>query len=865
MVRMTAMLTLTLLSLCMGPVSTIKRLNHMLDLTSTSFGQTFPHNGLMLLYWFTSHTDFTDEDAIVPKDFDPTMADYGCTVYRNSEGIFPRIPRKAEDESYYIIGNLKKAGAKFPTYVNQDYYNAYCDLKESQYSTTRDGTSKNRDRIIFRLKTLSSSFIIKDVYITQTTATGLHLSHTQTYEVTVQLLKEISDIMKHKAAILCPSMKSKEEQAHSMFEESNLAWFLTLADYDVSLRELCLRSAHCSDYTHEVGGCRNSLHCVPGSKYGEICDWSPISLTVGTTDEGQAVLNWANVPDTRVEEEGLVVALFENDHSSVALTEKAVDGLTLGSFSTEINLDAGLQVRLLLKPNETLWRGPELDDANGKTPVILNAYGSIQLFARNGTAGVRFYVKKSYDWKVKFSGWYIGYHLTASSSYSAYVYMQNFVQKADNQLPKFDVYEYVYNDYKIRSSAFLQVKNSVVVFVTSLDSEGRCPLPCRCEGTLRYCDKAGLAAVPQDLIGSSGLSLRYNHLLCLPQAALSRLNTLQWLFLGHNQIQSLDERAFLGLRRLKELELSVNHLRLLPNRTFRPLPNLRLLDLSTNQVSALSASQFRGLRKLMVLRLRRNWLTSLPVRVFQDLRKLRVLDLGENRLQTLARNAFVGLLSLTELRLDRNRLNRVNLGLFARLTSLRSLDLSQNKAAWLGRTLHWHWASLEHLDLSRNRLEWVEPTAFHGVPRLKSLLLHSNHLQVLDLNILQNWVSLENLTLSGNPWDCGRNICTLAAWLGHYRGRRDNGPVCSMPEEAEGENVLDAVHAFQTCQPHVLDLNTERNITVDINTNTEMDITVETDTVVIATEPEWYIVTETTEQIYMEEHKEEEDEEDQLD
>lgn len=402
------------------------------------------------------------------------------------------------------------------------------------------------------------------------------------------------------------------------------------------------------------------------------------------------------------------------------------------------------------------------------------------------------------------------------------------------------------------------------VFVTSLDSEGRCPHPCRCEGTLRYCDKAGLITVPQDLIGSSGLSLRDNRLLCLPQGALSRFNTLQWLFLGHNQIQRLDERAFLGLRRLKELELSANQLWLLPNRTFWPLPNLRLLDLSTNQVSALSSSQFRGLRKLMVLRLRRNLLVSVPVRVFQDLRKLRVLDLGENRLQTLARNAFVGLLSLTELRLDQNRLNRVNLGLFARLTSLRSLDLSQNKAAWLGRTLHWNWPTLEHLDLSRNRLEWVEPTAFYGVPRLKSLLLNSNRLQVLERNILQNWVSLENLTLSGNPWDCGRNICALATWLGRYRGRRDNA-LCSLPEEAEGENILDAVYAFQTCQSHVFGFNTETNITVEINTNTETDNTVgtDTDTVVIATVTEWYIVTETMEHVLKEENKEEEEEEEQ--
>ncbi|XP_041923467.1 uncharacterized protein LOC121688142 [Alosa sapidissima] len=456
MVRLTAVLALTVLSLCMGPVSTIRRLNHMLDLTSSSF-QKFPHNGLMLLYWFTAHTDFTSEDAIVPKDFNPSMGDYGCTMYGNREGLFPTISPYTKDESYYIIGNLKNAAAKFPTYVNQDYYNAYCNLKDSQYSTTQDNTNKNQDRIIFRLKALSSGFHIKDVYITQTTATGLRLSHTHTYEVTMQLLREITDIMQHKAAILCPSLKLKEEQAHSMFEDPNLAWFLTLADYDVSYRELCLSSTHCSDYTQGFGGCTNSLHCIPGNKYGEVCDWDPTSLKVGTTEDGHAVLNWTNIPDTRVEEEGLVVALFENDHSSDALAEKAVDGLTSGSFPTEISLDAGLQVRLLLKPNKTLWRGPELDDANGKNQLILNSYASVQLFARNGTAGVRLYVKKSYDWKVNFLNWYIGYCLNTGSSYSAWVYIQNIVQKV-YQFAEFDVYEYVYG-LKIRSSSCLKVIN----------------------------------------------------------------------------------------------------------------------------------------------------------------------------------------------------------------------------------------------------------------------------------------------------------------------------------------------------------------------------------------------------------------------
>ncbi|KAL2085623.1 hypothetical protein ACEWY4_018943 [Coilia grayii] len=712
----------------------------------------------MLLYWFTAHVEFDSEDFLTPKDYDPTKGDYGSKTYINRERLLPRIAHNVKDESYYIIGNLKNGAAEFPKYVNQDYYNAYCSLEGDQWINKRDDANRNRDRIIFRLKLLSSGRLrITEVYITQTAVSGLRLNPNLTYEVTPQLLKEIKDIMQHHVAILCPSLKHNEEKAHNMFEDQNLAWFLTLVDYDISRRELCLSNVHCADYAGVGEDCLNHLHCSPGSTEDEVCDWTPVSLRVGTTADGKAAVSWG-IPDTKVEEEGLTVALFKNDDSSSALVEKAVDGLTSGSFPTDISLNAGLQVRLVLKgekQEETLWRGAELDDANRKRPVkIMSTDASMQLFTRDGLAYIRLYVKKS------FTNW------------------QN--------------------------------------------------------------------SFPSDW------------------GALSRLSTLQWLLLGQNQIQSLDEQAFLGLRRLKELELSANQLRLLPNRTFRPLRNLRLLDLSSNQLSALSSSQFCGLRKLVVLRLRGNLLASVPVRVFQDLRKLQRLDLGENDLQTLARNAFVGLISLTELRLDQNRLNRINMGLFARLTSLHTLDLRQNRATWLGRTLHWYWPTLEHLDLSHNQLEWVEPAAFCGVPNLKSLLLESNRLQVLERRILESWVSLENLTLSGNPWDCGPSVCALAAWLGHFRGRQNNGPLCALPHKVEGENILDAVHAFQTCQSHVFDFNNGKNISAEVNTYIEMDTAVVTDTVVTATETEWYIVTETTENTLNEEHRNEEDEEEQF-
>lgn len=465
MMRLTVVLTITLLILWLEPVSAIKRLHNMLDLASTKFGTQFPNNGLMLLYWFTLHIDFPDELTMKPKGFDPSRGDYGCKSYPNSERLLPKIPRDTDSDTYYIIGNLNHVAAKFPSYVYQDYYNAHCSLPDDQSSTTKNMTRRSHDRIFFKLKGLSSVprynthrivFRLKiissvphiiAVYVTQTTLNGLRLNPDFTFEVTPQLLREISDIVQQKTAILCPALKPTAEKAHNMFEDEKLVWFLTLADYDVSSRELCLSGTFCSDYTEVGGDCINSLHCTLGNNYDEVCDWNPMSLTVSSSDDGLAVVNWVNIPDTKAGNSLLMVALFQNDQSSDALAEKAVDGLATGSFSTTISLDAGLQVRLLLKSKETLWRGPELDDANGQMPVNIVNFNdaSIQLFVRNGSACARLYIKKSFsDWNEKlYSGnSYMCYYASSAGSCLESAYLTIMVQTSGHKFAEFNIYEH---------------------------------------------------------------------------------------------------------------------------------------------------------------------------------------------------------------------------------------------------------------------------------------------------------------------------------------------------------------------------------------------------------------------------------------
>ncbi|XP_035273837.1 leucine-rich repeat transmembrane neuronal protein 1 [Anguilla rostrata] len=342
---------------------------------------------------------------------------------------------------------------------------------------------------------------------------------------------------------------------------------------------------------------------------------------------------------------------------------------------------------------------------------------------------------------------------------------------------------------------------SLGIFLKMLPAaEGVCPRLCRCDSKLLYCEGLNLTDVPHNLSSATGLSLRENGLSELREGQFAGLMQLTWLYLDHNAVELVEESAFERLRRLKELDLSFNRIESLPNATFRPLPNLRILDLSYNRLQALEPDLFHGLRKLTNLHMRYNAIKYVPVRIFQDCRSMQFLDLGYNQLQSLARNSFAGLFKLTELHLEHNELVKVNLAHFPRLISLRTLYMRRNKATIVVSTLDWTWHFLEKIDFSGNEIEYIEPHVFESVPNLKSLQLDLNKLTYIDQRILDSWTSLESITLSGNQWECSRNVCALASWLSGFQGQRDSALLCASPDTAQGEDVLDAVYAFQLCE-----------------------------------------------------------------
>uniref|UniRef100_A0AAV2MSB6 Leucine-rich repeat transmembrane neuronal protein 4 n=1 Tax=Knipowitschia caucasica TaxID=637954 RepID=A0AAV2MSB6_KNICA len=191
--------------------------------------------------------------------------------------------------------------------------------------------------------------------------------------------------------------------------------------------------------------------------------------------------------------------------------------------------------------------------------------------------------------------------------------------------------------------------------------ERPCPLSCRCDGKIIYCESNAFRDVPRNVsVTTQGLSLRYNSLMSLRSHQFAGLSQLVWLYLDHNYIATVDGQAFHGIRRLKELILSSNKITLLQNNTFHDVSNLRNLDLSYNKLQVLQPSQM---------------LTQGPPWMWTSLQKL---DVSGNELEDLDPSTFQCLPNLQTLNLDSNKLINISQQTVDTWISLTTISLAGN-------------------------------------------------------------------------------------------------------------------------------------------------------------------------------------------
>ncbi|KAL2098090.1 hypothetical protein ACEWY4_007297 [Coilia grayii] len=421
-------LSCLLVWLSLASAADIQTISSISELRALEYGKCFPQHGLMLLHWLSTIITIDPNDVVQfkPKVFDP-ITSYPFTPYANDNHFLPDL---TPTTAYYMVGNLLRGSAgRFPSYITQDFYNSF------------NYPMRNRDRIIIRVDSWYDPVRIDQVYIAQESSyqrDSTYIPYPPTL-VSASLLRQIASL-RNQIAIrnssvgqLYPAYNESLDTADSMFSEPGLAKFLTMAGYDVSGR---------------FGVSAQMWYC-PNSP--AMCRTRWVSMQLKTTDKGHAIVSWSGLPSS-IQKIHTNVALYKNDESNSPLFEVKVNGRLMGTAETTIQLNPGLQLRLLREEvaDSVIWRGPELDDAKGRIPVRIGSLGaSLQLFTKNGYASARLYIRKSFDtWKDAFYYSWIAFYASASEGNDDYLSGQwqwavYFEKKPSDEFEHCDIYEYV--------------------------------------------------------------------------------------------------------------------------------------------------------------------------------------------------------------------------------------------------------------------------------------------------------------------------------------------------------------------------------------------------------------------------------------
>ncbi|RXN20106.1 hypothetical protein ROHU_025260 [Labeo rohita] len=135
-----------------------------------------------------------------------------------------------------------------------------------------------------------------------------------------------------------------------------------------------------------------------------------------------------------------------------------------GALSTNVLLNAGLQPRLQLYSyyfgTPVTWYGPEFDGANRVIPIrIKGSDASLQLWAKDGKACARLYIKKTFkNWKDVFYNSWVGFYKSSqheNNKYDKYKYAIEFELIDSTTREDYDIYQH---DFSLTIAPGVQIR-----------------------------------------------------------------------------------------------------------------------------------------------------------------------------------------------------------------------------------------------------------------------------------------------------------------------------------------------------------------------------------------------------------------------
>lgn len=174
------------------------------------------------------------------------------------------------------------------------------------------------------------------------------------------------------------------------------------------------------------------------------------------------------------------------------------------------------------------------------------------------------------------------------------------------------------------------------------------------------------------------LNLNENQIDFIDQSAFLRMNNLVYLNLSHNSIERLNKGIFDSLIQLEELILGNNQINFIDPGVFGKLRRLKKLNLSHNQIESVSKNLFDSNENLEELNLGNNKITLLESNNFSKLAKLKILYLNLNKIEYLSKEQFNGLTNLEILFLNSNKIQSIKKEAFFQLVNLKVIFLFDN-------------------------------------------------------------------------------------------------------------------------------------------------------------------------------------------
>ncbi|XP_030061377.1 leucine-rich repeat and transmembrane domain-containing protein 1 [Microcaecilia unicolor] len=160
-----------------------------------------------------------------------------------------------------------------------------------------------------------------------------------------------------------------------------------------------------------------------------------------------------------------------------------------------------------------------------------------------------------------------------------------------------------------------------------------CPEMCLCRQSTKTvnCNNKGLAEIPTNVPSETRiLYLQNNNIQAINNSAFVNTPWLTIIDLSNNSISSLPSNAFLGLHFLQTLNLTNNLIHDLENNIFNPLQNLTELDLSSNNIVNLPESLGNSTDRLTLLTVKHNQLQSIDRALLDSLSNLKTFLFKDN-------------------------------------------------------------------------------------------------------------------------------------------------------------------------------------------------------------------------------------------